>query len=120
MRELVSFWAGLIKDHGLPDFAGAIALQALVALFCFLFLGLAVLGAIGKQNVWNHHLAPQIQPKVLPPVFRGIDATVQKIFRGDSTGLIVFASLLAVWEVSGAVRVCMRAFSRIYGGEEDL
>ena len=119
LRELGSFWAGLIKEHGLPDYAGAIALQALVALFSFLFLGIAVLGELGKQSVWNDHVAPQIQAKVLVPVFGGIDATVQKIFQSDSSGLIVFAALLAIWEVSGAVRVCMRAFSRIYGTEDD-
>ena len=119
LQGFVSLWSGLIKEHGLPDFAGAIALQALVALFSFLFLGIAVLGALGKQNVWNDHIAPQIEPKVLVPVFGGIDATVQKIFQSDSAGLIAFASVLAIWEVSGAVRVCMRAFSRIYGGEDD-
>ena len=118
-KKLVSLWAGLIKEHGLPDFAGAIALQALVAVFSLLFLGLAVLGALGKQSVWDNQIAPQIHAKVLEPVFGGIDATVQKIFQGDSTGLIVFAALLAVWEVAGMVRVCMRAFSRIYGGEDD-
>jgi membrane protein len=39
---------------------------------------------------------------------------VQKVFSTDSTTLIVIAVLLAVWEVSGAVRACMSALSRVY------
>src|SRR5262249_49347362 len=40
-------------------------------------------------------------------------------FSASSIGLIVFAALLAVWEISGAVRACMGAFSHIYETEEE-
>jgi membrane protein len=56
---------------------------------------------------------------VLPDVFLGIEQTVGKVFSSSSWGLIVFAAVLAVWEVSGAVRACMSALSRVYGTKDD-
>lgn len=51
-----------------------------------MLLGLAVLGEAGRQDVWNEQIGPQVQAKVLPPVYTGIDATVQKIFTASSWG----------------------------------
>jgi membrane protein len=118
LKDLVSIWVDLFDQHELLTSAAAIALQGLVAAVALALLGVAVLGESGHEDVWNSRIAPQIVPKVLPEVFGGIDATVQKVFANSSTGLIVFASLLAVWEVSGAVRACMSALSKI-GGTKD-
>jgi len=59
-----------------------------------------------------------VQNHVLPLVYAGIDETVQGLFDRDSSGLIVFASLLAIWEVSGAVRACIGALTRVYDAKE--
>jgi membrane protein len=118
-KELVSLWRGLFKKHGLLTYASSIAFQALIAGVALTLLGFALLGEAGRQDVWDTQIGPQLQPKVLPPVFSGIDATVQKIFTSSSGGLIAFATVVAIWEMSGVVSACMGAFSRIYDHEDD-
>src|SRR5262249_17920457 len=46
------------------------------------------------------------------------EQTVDRIFSANSPGLVVFAALLAVWEVSGSVRGVSGALNRIYETEE--
>jgi membrane protein len=118
LKDLVRLWVDLFDEHGLLTSAAAIALQAFVAMVALALLAIAVMGRTGEESVWTTQIAPQIQPKVLPAVFEGIQATVARIFARDSPGLIVFASLLAIWEVSGGVRACMSALSRIYGTKD--
>jgi membrane protein len=118
-KELVDLWVNLFKEHGLLTYASAIAFQALVAGVALLLLGLAVLGEIGRQDVWDNQIGPAIEPKVLPAVYSGIDATVQKIFTSSSGGLIAFAAFVTVWEMSGVVRAIMGAIARIYDTEDD-
>jgi len=119
LRELVRLWVDLFDRHELLTSASAIALQGFVAMFAFALLAIAVLGETGHETVWNNQIAPQIEPKVLPAVFDGIQATVHKVFSSSSVGLIVFASVLAIWEVSGTVRACMSALSKIAGTEDE-
>ncbi|MDX6471227.1 MAG: rane protein [Gaiellaceae bacterium] len=118
-KELVSLWVGLFKKHELLTYASAIAFQALVALVALVLLVVAILGEIGREDVWTKQIGPTVKPKLLPEVYGGIDATFQKIFGASSVGLIAFAAFLAIWEISGAVRVCMGAFSRIYETDDD-
>jgi membrane protein len=118
-KDLVSLWRDQFAKHGLLTYASAIAFQALIAGVALALLGLAVLGKAGQQDVWDQQIGPQIAPKVLPAVYAGIDATVQKIFTSSSIGLIVFAAFVAVWEMSGVVRACMGALSRVYDHEDD-
>jgi membrane protein len=113
-KDLVSLWLDLFDEHGLLTFATAIAFRALVALVAIVLLVAGILGRIGHQEVWTKHIGPQIEPKVLPQVYAGIDATFEKIFNTSSYGLIVLAALLTVWEIAVGVRTCMEALSRIY------
>lgn len=119
IKEIVSLWVRLFAEDNLLTYASAIAFQALVALVALVLLLVAVLGEIGREDVWTKQIGPQIEPKVLPDVYTGIDATFQKIFSTSSVGLIVFASLLAIWEISGVVRAAMGALSKIYDTDDD-
>ncbi|HWJ31711.1 MAG TPA: YihY/virulence factor BrkB family protein [Gaiellaceae bacterium] len=119
LKDLVRLWVDLFDKHGLLTSAAAVAFQAFVAMVALGLLAIALLGATGEEHVWTTQVAPQIQPRVLPAVFAGIQETVGKIFSSSSVGLIVFASALAVWEVSGMVRACMSALSRVYGTKDD-
>jgi membrane protein len=119
VKDLVRLWVGLFDEHELLTSATAIAMRALVAMVALALLGIAVLGETGHQDIWSNRIAPQIAPKVLPAVYGGIDATVQKIFTSSSAGLIAFASVLAIWMVGGAVRACMSALSRVYDTTDD-
>src|SRR6476646_1596202 len=119
LKDLVALWVDLFDEHELLTSAAAIALQAFVASVALALLGVAILGETGHEHVWTKQVAPQIEPKVLPAVFHGIQATVDKVFSSSSVGLIVFASVLAIWEVSGTVRACMSAISKISGAKDD-
>ncbi len=119
LRELVDVWVDLFDEHELLTYASAIALQALVAAVALVLLTLGVLGETGRENVWRDHLGPAVQHKVLPFVYSGIDEVVEKIFSTDSAGLIAFAAILAVWEVSGVIRACMGALDRVYETSDD-
>jgi membrane protein len=119
IKKIASLWVDLFDEHELLTSATAIALRGFVAMAALALLGIAVLGETGHEDVWTKQIAPQIHPKVLPAVYRGIQATVHKVFSSSSTGLIAFASALTIWEVSGAVRACMSALSKIYGTKDD-
>jgi membrane protein len=119
LKDIVSLWVDLFGEHELLTSASAIALRALVAMVALALLGIAMLGETGHEDIWSNRIGPQIAPKVLPAVYAGIDATVQKIFTSSSVGLIAFASALAIWMVGGAVRACMSALSIIYGTKDD-
>lgn len=118
-KDLVRLWVRLFDEHELLTSATAIGMRALVAMVALALLGIALLGETGERQTWHDRIAPQIRPKVLPDVYAGIDATVQKIFASSSAGLIAFASALAIWMVAGAVRACMSALSKIYGTRDD-
>jgi membrane protein len=119
LTDFVRLWADLFDEHELLTSATAIALRAFIAMVALALLAIAMLGATGNEHVWTKQIAPQIQPKVLPAVFTGIQATTRKIFSSSSGGLIAFALLLAIWQVSGAVRACMSALSKIYGTRDE-
>jgi len=113
-KKLVSIWVDLFNEHDLLNYATAIAFRALVALVALMLLGLGILGAAGREDVWTKQMAPHIKPKVLPEVFSGVNSTVEKIFHSSSAGLIAFAAVVAIWEVGGLVRTCMNAIATIY------
>jgi uncharacterized BrkB/YihY/UPF0761 family membrane protein len=96
LKDLVRLWVSLFDDDELLNSASAIALQAFVAMVALALLAIAVLGETGEEHVWTLQIAPQIQPKVLPAVFAGLQATVHRIFSSSSIGLIVFACVLTI------------------------
>jgi membrane protein len=118
LERIVHLWLGLFREHNLLTYASAIAFQTFIAFVALALLGLGVLGATGGEEVWTDTIAPEISGRVLPDVYRGIDAIVRTVFSSSSVGLIVFASALAVWEVSGVVRAAGGALNTIYETEE--
>src|SRR5262245_46304155 len=92
------------------------AFAVLKALVPLTLLGL--LGAVGQQRVWKETIYPSIQSHVQPATAHAIDVAAEKIFSTSSTGLIVFASLLTLWYVSGSVRGVMSSMNTVYGCEE--
>ena len=118
LRRFVKLWVDLFAKHALLDHASSIAFAVLKALVPLTLLGLALLGALGQEKVWKNTLAPGLRPEVQPATFNAIDAAVQRIFSTSSGGLIAFASLLAAWYISGAVRGVMTGINAIYECEE--
>jgi membrane protein len=119
LERFVRLWIDLFGRHELLDHASAIAFQVLKSVIPLSLLGLAVLGVTGQQHVWNKTIAPAIEPHLEKPAFHAIDYGVHKIFTTDSTGLIVFASLLSLWYLSGAVRAVTGGINQIYETDDE-
>lgn len=112
--QLARGLARVFSEHSLMTHAGAIAFRALISLVPLVLLALALLGALGLEDVWTDSLAPAIQERVTAPVFTGIDFSVERIFEDGSLGLLAFAALLLLWELSRGVRAIMVALNEIH------
>src|SRR5438477_5621933 len=119
IRSTVDVWIECFDRNDLLNSASAIALRALVSLIPLTLLGLALLGEFGLQDIWKSHIAPALQAHFTPSVYRAMATSVQKVFSADSAGLIIFAALLSVWDVSSTVRAVMNAMTKIYGQREE-
>jgi membrane protein len=118
MRAFLHVWADAFRKHQLLTYAWAIAMRAFIGVAGLTFLTLAVLGETGHRDAWKDHVAPTIEPKLTHPTYVAINAAVQKIYSSNSAGLIAFASVYAVWQVSGAIRAVMDALNEIMGRDE--
>jgi membrane protein len=118
LKRFVKLWVDLFNEHELLDHASAISFAVLKALVPLTLLGLAVLGAVGQRHVWQETLLPGLRPHVQPATAHALDVAVQKIFSTDSTGLILFASIVALWYISGSVRGVMTATNCVYEDDE--
>jgi len=114
LKKIVRLWVELFDRHNLLTYASAIALRTFIAaVACSLFM-LGILGASHQQELWRKTIGPEIEPRVLPHVFDGIDQTVQRVFSSSSAGLLALASALAIWEVSAIIRAAIVALDEIY------
>jgi membrane protein len=111
-------WSELFARHDLLTCASGIAFRSVVALVPLVLLAFATLGTTGEQRLWTEQLGPAIEPRVLPGVYTGMDATVRKIFADESIVLLAFATAVAIWDVSSAVRAVMGSFAKVYEQEE--
>jgi membrane protein len=106
------------SEHQLMTHTGAVAFRVLVSLPPLLLLSLGLLGALGLEDVWTDTLAPGLADRVTPPVYAAIDFSVGRIFGEAGGGLIAFAALLLLWELSRGVRAIMVALNVIHEAEE--
>jgi len=119
LRRFVRLWIDLFDRHLLLHHASAIAFQVLKSLIPLTLLAIAILGATGQEHVWRETIAPAIEPHLQRPTFHAIDYGVEKIFTTNSTGLIVFAALLSLWYISGAVRAVTGGMNQIYETDDE-
>ncbi|MFL5946338.1 MAG: YihY/virulence factor BrkB family protein [Gaiellaceae bacterium] len=117
--QLVRELSRRFSEHELPIYASAIAFRALIAVVPLVLLGLGLLGALGLQSTWHDTIAPAIEPRVLPEVYDGINATANKILSSGTAGVITFALLLVIWDLSIGVAAIMRALNLIHDVKED-
>jgi membrane protein len=118
LKRFVKLWIDLFNKHELLDRASGISFAVMKALVPLTLLGLAMLGAVGQRHVWKETMFPALKPHVQPATARAIDTAVEKIFSTDAAGLIAFASIVALWYISGSVRGVMTATNRIYECDE--
>jgi membrane protein len=118
-KAIVALWIELFRKDKILTYASAIAVHLLVATISFVLLFVGLLGATGDKGLWNNTIGPAIRRRVLPDVFRGINAVVQHVFATSSTGLIVFAAVLSIWKISTVVRGVIDALNVIYGTKDE-
>lgn len=117
-REVVRLWVDLFARHELLTYASSIAFQVLKSLVPLSLFAIALLGAVGRRDVWSKDMAPAVKSRFDPPVYHAVDFAVKKIFDHDSTGILAFAALLTIWYVSGGIRAIMSSINRIYEVDE--
>ena len=118
LKKIVRLWVDLFDEHKLLTYASAIALRMFIAAVACTLFALGILGASHQQQLWKQTIGPEIEPKVLPHVFDGIDQTVNRVFSSSTAGLLALAAALAVWEVSGIIRAGIGALDEIYETQE--
>jgi membrane protein len=118
-KKIVGLWVDLFDRHNLLTYASAIALRSFIAAVACTLFGLGILGATHQRDLWQSTIGPQIEPKVLPHVYDGIDQTVHRVLSSSTAGLLALAAALAVWEVSGIIRAAIGALDEVYETPEE-
>lgn len=103
------------ERNDLLTYASAIAFQILTAIVPFLLFLLGLLGFLSLDEVWATDLAPEIRPHVARPVFSLIDDTARQVLEQRQLFWVTAGFLVALWQVSGAVRAVMGALDNVYG-----
>jgi membrane protein len=110
LREYVDAYA----ENDLLTYASAISFQILSAIVPFLLFGFAMLGFLHLQGVWGDDLAPRVEDSVSPAAFRFANESVMKALTNRQVFWVTAGFLIALWEVSGAIRAVMGALQRVY------
>ena len=106
------------REHELFIFASALAYRVLLSLVPLTLLGFALLGLLGREDLWRDELAPALKDRVTPAVYRAINDTVDRIFANETWALFAFAVGLTLWHLTRAMRIVMKALNAIHGVRE--
>lgn len=115
LRALIAAYV----EHDLLTYASAISFQVLSAFVPFLLFAIALLGFLSFDEVWSGDLAPQIEPNVSRPAFALIDDTVKAVLSSRQLFWMTAGLLLAIWQISGAVRAVMGAMNTLHRVESE-
>jgi membrane protein len=99
-------------------YASAIAVQLLTAVIPLVLLAFLLVGASGRQGTWRQDLGPRFAERASRPTYRAVDAVVEGLIGSTHPVWLVAATLIAIWEISGAVRCCMGGLNKIFEHEE--
>jgi membrane protein len=80
----------------------------------FLLFVFALAGIVHADELWRGHLEPRLHANLSPAVFAIIKDAVNNAVGGHRLLWATGGGLLALWQVSGAVRAVMGALARIY------
>jgi membrane protein len=102
------------EENDLFTYASAISFRVLFAVVPLALVGLGLLGAFELAEVWSDEIAPRVQDEASPAAFQVIDDTVRKVLDQKQIFWVTVGALIAIWEVSGAMRAVMAVLSRVY------
>jgi len=102
------------ERHDLLSRASAIAFRLLSALVPFLLMTLSLVGFLHLSTVWSSDLAPTLQRHVTQADYALINQTALRVLRSDQAFWLTLGAVIAIWEVSGAVRAVMGGLDDVY------
>ena len=102
------------RRHELLLFASAIAFQVLTAVVPLALFALGLLGFLDLTEVWRGDLRPTVADSVSPAALEIIDDTVRQVLSDRQGFWVTTGAVLAIWQVSGAVRAAMEALNRVH------
>lgn len=114
---MVSRVAAAFRENHLSLYASAIAFQVLTALAPLLLFGMALAGVLSLDELWRGELSETVAEQVSPTAFALIDQTVHDVLTHKRVVWVTLGAVLAIWQLSGAVRASMAALDRIRGTE---
>jgi len=117
-REAGAVLVARFREHELLRDAGAIAFRLFLSIVPLTLFGIAMLGFLNLEDVWRQDVAPDFHREVSSAAFNLIDDTVNKVLTQKQGFWLTLGAVIAVWEVSGAVRMAMKSLNAIYGTEE--
>lgn len=118
-RRIVEQAVRSFKENDLLSYASAMAFQALFALIPATLTGIALLGYLDLESVWEQEIAPQVRQSVQVDAYSVIDRLVGSVL-GERRGTwLTFGIAFTLWQVSGAVRATMAPLNAMYHDEEE-
>jgi membrane protein len=115
LRKLTRDVVRSFQRNDLPNLAGAMAFQVVLALIPFLLFLLSLLGFLDLQEVWRTDVAPELQKNASDAAFKLIDDTVRQVLSQKQLWWLTVGLALTVWELAATTRVAMTALDRVYG-----
>jgi membrane protein len=116
-RAKVKQFVDCYVEHDLLTYASAMSFQTLSAIVPFLLFGFSLLGFLQLGDVWAKDLAPSVKSSLSPTGFAFIDDAVRTALGTKQAFWISAGFVIALWEISGAVRAVMGALNTLYRDE---
>ncbi|HET8950575.1 MAG TPA: YihY/virulence factor BrkB family protein [Solirubrobacteraceae bacterium] len=116
-RARLRAYVDAYADNDLLTYASAISFQILSSLVPLGLFAFGLLGFLHLEGVWADDLAPRLQDAVSPTAYAFADEAVGKALRDRQAFWITAGFVIALWEVSGAIRAMMGAVNRVHGDE---
>jgi membrane protein len=119
VRGHVKEFVDAYEEHDLLTYASAISFQIVSAIVPFLLFAFGLLGFLHLETVWNTDLAPHVKGTLSPAGFNFIDSAVRPALGTQQVFWVSLGFVIALWEISGAVRAVMGALNTIYRQETE-
>jgi membrane protein len=115
IRELLKGY----REVDLLTYGSAIAFQVMFAVIPVALFGLGLLGFLGLDDVYRDDVAPDLRSSMSADAFGVMDEVVRKVLGSGQLFWITAGALIAIWEMSGAMRAVMQVFDRIYESDRE-
>jgi membrane protein len=102
------------SEHEVAVHASAISFRIVLAALPFALFLVALLGFLDLDEVWRESLAPEVRDRTSEAAFAVVETTVTNVLERKEGLWLTVGAALALWEVSAAIRIAMRALDRVY------